>query len=167
MNLHTKLHILNFSNEDGSHDIHLSREASHSLHWEKFAKQLMNADDFLAYVAKNGYHFTPSLADCVTKHHIENADGTKHNWTTAQVKAALEAAGMTENPLHMTWGDAAYLANWFYSDEFPDYLKTETDVIKRTYKAAQDPDGYEGMTFSRWLSDVVGHQLSIDWKLYT
>ena len=167
MNIHTKLHILNFANEDGSHDVHLSEEASHALHWEKFAKQLMNADDFLAYIQKHGYHFTPSLADYVTKQHMTNADGTTHNWTTAQVKSALEAAGMNDNPLNMTWGDAAYLANWFYSDEYPDYLKTEADVIKRTYRAAQDPDGYEGMTFARWLSDVVGHQLSIDWKLYT
>ena len=133
---------------------------------EHFARTLMNHPDFKAYVAKNGYHFTCALADYVTKHHLENADGTKHNWTSSQVKSALEAAGMTENPLHMTWGDAAYLANWFYSDEYPDYLKTETDVIKRTYKAAQDPDGYEGMTFSRFLSDVVGHQMSFDWAAF-
>lgn len=157
------------------HIIHNSsssaREASYAEHQdelpnEHFARTLMNHPDFKAYVAKNGYHFTCSLADHITKHHLENADGTKHNWTSSQVKAALEAASMTENPLHMTWGDAAYLANWFYSDEFPDYLKTETDVIKRTYKAAQDPDGYEGMTFSRFLSDVVGHQMSIDWAAF-
>ncbi|CAJ0592261.1 unnamed protein product [Cylicocyclus nassatus] len=64
----------------------------------------------------------------------------------------------------MTWGDAAFLANWYYSDEYPDYLKTETDVIKRTYKAAQDPDGYEGMTFARWLSDIIGKEIEIDWE---
>ena len=158
------------------HILHLSPSSSEAYHAEPhaedlpnehFARTLMNHPDFKAYVAKNGYHFICALADYVTKHHLENADGTKHNWTSSQVKSALEAAGMTENPLHMTWGDAAYLANWFYSDEYPDYLKTETDVIKRTYKAAQDPDGYEGMTFARWLSDVVGHQLSIDWKSYT
>lgn len=167
MTPYTKLSILSFANADGSHDVHLSEEASQALHWEKFAKQLMNADDYLAYIQKHGYHFTPSLADYVTKHHMINADGTKHNWTTAQVQAAMEAAGMKQNDLNLNWADAAYLANWYYSDEYPDYLKTETDVIKRTYKAANDPDGYEGMTFACWLSDVVGHQLDIDWKQFT
>ena len=52
------------------------------------------------------------------------------------------------------------------SDEFPDILKTETDVIKRAYRAAQDPDGYEGMTFARWLSDVVAQEWHIDWAAY-
>ena len=133
---------------------------------EHFARTLMTHPDFKAYVAQHGYHFTPSLADHVTKHHMTNTDGTTHNWTTAQVQSALEAAGMKQNPLNMTWGDAAYLANWFYSDEYPDYLKTEADVIKRTYRAAQDPDGYEGMTFMRFLSDVVGHHLDIDWASF-
>lgn len=167
MNHITRLRILSFNNSDGSHDVHVSREAADALPWEKFANMLMKADSFIKYVQKNGYHFTPALADCVTKHHMQNADGTTHNWTTEQVKSAMEAAGMKNNPLNMTWGDAAYLANWYYSDEYPDYLKTETDVIKRTYKAAQDPDGYEGMTFARWLSDIIGKEIEIDWEKYS
>lgn len=165
MNPYTKLQILFYQNADGSKDVHVSREAADTLQLEKFAKLLMNADDYLAYIRKNGYHFTPTLADTVTQQ-LVNADGSKHHWTTSQVKSALEAAGMKDNPLKMTWGDAAYLANWFYSDEYPDYLKTETDVIKRTCKAIKDPDGYEGMTFARWLSDVVMRQWPIDWAAY-
>lgn len=159
-------HIIHNSSSSDREASYAERHHDEDLPNEHFARSLMNHPDFKAYVAKNGYHFTCALADYVTKHHLENADGTKHNWTSSQVKSALESAGMKDNPLNMTWGDAAYLANWFYSDEFPDYLKTETDVIKRTYKAAQDPDGYEGMTFSRFLSDVVGHQLEIDWAAF-
>lgn len=165
MNPYTKLNILSYQNSDGSHDVHVSEEAAHTLQWEKFAKQLMNADDFLAYIHKNGYHFTPTLADTVSLH-LKNADGSTHHWTTEQVKTALNSAGMKENPLNFTWGDAAFLANWIYSDEFPDPLATETAVLKRTYKAIQDPDGYEGMTFARWLSDVVAKEWHIDWSAY-
>lgn len=155
--------IIGSSNPDGSHDVHISDRASRTIRWEKFARQLMNADDFLAYIEKNGYHFTSQLADHVTKNYMKNADGSGHNWTSAQVKGAMEASGMTSNPLNMTWGDAAYLANWYYSDEYPDVLPNETAVIRRAYRAAQDPDGYEGMTFARWLSDVVANEWSIDW----
>lgn len=165
MTPYTRLQILSYANADGSNDVHISKEASQTLKWEKFARQLMNAPDFLAYIQKNGYHFTCALADTVTLQ-LKNADKSSHHWTSAQVRAAMEAAGMTANPLNMTWGDAAFLANWYYSDEFPDILKTETDVIKRAYRAAQDPDGYEGMTFARWLSDVVAQEWHIDWAAY-
>lgn len=148
------------------HIIQGSSSTHDDLPNEHFARTLMNHPDFKAYVAKHGYHFTPELADHITKHHLTNADGTTHNWTTEQVKSAIEAAGMKDNPLNMTWGDAAYLANWFYSDEFPDPLTTEAAVLKRTHHAIIDPDGYEGMTFSRFLSDVVGHQLEIDWASF-
>lgn len=158
-------HILHLASPSCSEAYHAERKQDHHP-YDHFARTLMTHPDYLAYVDAHGYHFTPALADHVTKHHIENADGTTHNWTTAQVKSALEAAGMKQNPLNMTWGDAAYLANWYYSDEYPDYLKTETDVIKRTYKAAQDPDGYEGMTFMRFLSDVVGHSIDLDWASF-
>lgn len=162
MNTHILHHFFHLASPSQSEAYHAEQDHLH----EHFARTLMIHPDYIAYIDAHGYHFTPALADHVTKHHIENADGTTHNWTTAQVQAALEAAGMKNNPLNMTWGDAAYLANWYYSDEYPDYLKTETDVIKRTYKAAQDPDGYEGMTFMRFLSDVVGHELTIDWAAF-
>lgn len=148
---------------------HINRQAATETEGrgnERFARELMNSEAFKAYVGKNGYHFTCGLADYVTKHHLKNADGSKHNWTSAQVKAAMEAAGMKENGLNMTWGDAAYLANWYYSDEYPEVIGTERGCIERAYMAAQDPDGYEGMTFSRWLSDVVGHGWEIDWGMW-
>ena len=166
MNTLMKMRILAYDNHDGTHDVHVAEEAAETLHWEKFARQLMQADDFVAYVKKNGYHFTCKLADYVTRRHLKNADGTEHNWTSAQVKGAMEAAGMTNNPLGMTWGDAAYLANWYYSDEYPDVLTNETAVIRRAYKAAQDPDGYEGMTFARWLMDVIANEWDIDWTAF-
>lgn len=141
------------------------KEPSH-LSNEDFARSLMSHPDFLAYIKRHGYHFTPELADYVTRNHLINTDGSRHNWTTSQVKTAMETAGMKANLLHMTWGDASYLANWYYSDEYPDILTSEPAVIRRAYRAAQDPDGYEGMTFYRWLSDVVGHGLEIDWKSF-
>lgn len=162
MNTYSKLHMLAHPNSTPAPTEHTEE----NLKWEVFARDLMTDPHFLAYINKHGYHFTPALADHVTKHYIRNADGTEHNWTTAQVQAAMESAGMKQNMLNLNWADAAYLANWFYSDEYPDYLKTESDVIKRTHKAANDPDGYEGMTFARWLSDAVGHRIDLDWSKY-
>lgn len=138
---------------------------SHGLPFEKFAKILMNGEQFLAYVHKHGYHFTPELSDHVTKM-MTNNDGTKHRWVTSEVQAAMVHNGWNKNSLNMTWGDAAYLANMAYADFYPDVIESETDCLRYAYQIANDDDGYEGMAFARWLSDVVAKEIEIDWGGY-
>lgn len=159
------LTLLNLVQQSPAHEQHCSGSTSPTPS-EAFARSLMSHPDFLAYIHKNGYHFTPSLADFATKL-MTNDDGTSHNWTTAQVQTAMQSAGMKNNPLNATWGDAAYLANMHYADKYPDILSSETACIKSAYKDLNDKDGYEGITFYRWLADVVGKQLSVDWVAMT
>ena len=135
------------------------------LPFEKFAKVLMNGEAFVAYVKRNGYHFTPELADEVTARMI-NADGSKHHWTTKQVRETMEAKGMAENPHHATWGDAAVAANMAYADFYPSPIATELGCIQYAYKLVCDPDGYEGQIFARWLSDVVATEMEVEWEAY-
>lgn len=131
--------------------------------FESFANILMNGPDFIEYTRVNGYHFTDSLADHATKMMI-NSDGTKHNWTSKQVKDAMISKGMKDNPHHATWGDASYVANMAYADLFPSPITSEQGCIDAAYKTACDPDGYEGMIFCRWLSDIIAREVEIDWK---
>lgn len=125
------------------------------------ANDIMEAEDFRQYISQNGYHFNCKLADFVTKSHLVNANGTQHNWTSAQVKAAL---GMPELPPHITWGDAAYLANWIYSDNVPEPYATDADVIVATKRYMKDKDGYDGMVFMRFLTDMIGRHQNVDWS---
>lgn len=138
---------------------------SHGLPFEKFAKILMNGEQFLAYVHKHGYHFTPELSDHVTKM-MTNDNGTKHRWVTSEVQAAMVQNGWKQNALNMTWGDAAYLANMAYADFYPEVIESETNCLMYAYKMANDEDGYEGIAFARWLSDVVAKEIVIDWEQF-
>ena len=134
------------------------------LPFEKFAKLLMNGEAFVAYVKKHGYHFSPELADHVTAM-MENADGSTHHWTSKQVKEAMQAKGMTLAH-NYTWGDAAYQANMGYADYYPDPVVSEQGCLKYAAKTIHDPDGYDGMIFCRWLSDVVAKEVEIDWEAF-
>ena len=134
----------------------------HDLPFEKEASVLMSAQEYLSYVEKNGYHFTDKLADKATSL-MENADGSKHNWTTAQVKAAISGMGV-KMPDSVTWGDVAYLANTYYADLYPDVLKDEVSCLKAAVKIANDKDGYKGMIFCRWTADVIGKGLKLNWE---
>lgn len=132
-----------------------------TLPLEEGANAIMQAEDFRQYISQNGYHFNCKLADFVTKNHLLNADGTGHNWTSEQVKTALKDEA---NPHRHSWGDAAYLANWIYSDNFPMPYKTEAEVLEATKRQLKDKDGYEGMVFMRWLSDLIGRKQTVDWS---
>ena len=65
-----------------------------------------------------------------------------------------------------THGDAAYLANMYYADLYPDPLKDEASCLRAAYKVANDPDGYDGMIFCRWTADAIGKAIKLDWEKF-
>lgn len=129
--------------------------------------QKANAEQVLASASKaqNIIDKAPSLlAEHVSKM-MENANGQQHTWTTSQVKKSMESLGLTI-PSHVTHGDAAYLANMYYADLYPDPLKDEASCLRAAYKVANDPDGYEGMIFCRWTADAIGKAIKLDWEKF-
>lgn len=131
----------------------------------QFAAKLMDNEDFVNYIKKHGYHFTPALAEHASKQ-MTNADGSQHSWTTDQVRTAMTTAGH-KLERNNTWGDATYLANMAYADFYPELLKKPEECITYAHLTIADPDGYDGLAFSRWLSDVVTLHISIDWEYYS
>lgn len=107
---------------------------------------------------------TDALAERVSKMMV-NANGQQHSWTASQVKKSMESLGLSI-PSHVTHGDAAYLANMYYADLYPDPLKDEASCLRAAYKVANDPDGYEGMIFCRWTADAIGKAIKLDWKKF-
>lgn len=134
------------------------------LPYAQAANALMSAKGYIEYVKKHGYHFTDTLAEHVSKM-MENANGQSHTWTAMQVKKSMESLGLSI-PDNVTIGDVTYLANMYYADFYPDPLKDEASCLKAAYKIAHDPDGYEGMVFCRWTSDVIGKAIKIDWEKF-
>lgn len=134
------------------------------LPYAQAANAAMSAKGFTEYVKKHGYHFTDALAEHVSSL-MENADGTSHSWGVAQVTKYIESLGLVL-PDTVTDGDVAYQANQFYADLYPDVLKDEASCIKAAHRIAHDPDGYEGMIFCRWTSDVIGKAIHIDWEKF-
>lgn len=51
-----------------------------------------------------------------------------------------------------------------YSDFFPEPLNSDYDIMMYVQKYIDDPDGYEGIAFSRFLADVKRKGEYIDWE---
>jgi hypothetical protein len=126
---------------------------------ETWAGRLMNGEAYKRYVEKNGHHFTDKLGAWASKQ-LVNADGTGHCWSVDQ-------AAMAMDPLTNGWtrGDAAYYLNWLYSDLMGAHpMVTEAMVIGVARHGMRDPDGYDGMVFDRWISDVINKEMEVDWS---
>lgn len=125
---------------------------------------ITSSEKYAEYLKEHGYHFTCALAEYASSL-MENANGKSHSWTSAQVKSTMLSLGLTI-PDNVTNGDVTYLANMYYADLFPDPLKDENACFKAAYKVANDPDGYDGLIFNRWIADVNGKGISIDWEKF-
>lgn len=140
----------------------------HPVHFDsklrKEASDFVNDPGLLEYLENYGYHFNNALAEYASRM-MENYNGQQHTWTTSQVKKTMESLGLTI-PSKVTIGDLTYAANMAYADYYPDPLKDETSCIKYAYMTANDKDGYEGMIFNRWLSDLMGKHTKLDWKKF-
>lgn len=121
--------------------------------------------EYTKYVAKNGPHFTDSLAEYASGL-MDNAKGEpSHHWDTEDVKGAFSRMGLGK-PEGATWGDITYSANMAYADYYGSSLTTEAECLKQAFADAADPDGYPGKIFNRWLADVMGKGERIDWAKY-
>lgn len=97
------------------------------------------------YIEKHGWHFTAELAEVVAGTMGEDAK------LTNEQKTWIKGTGYTE-------GDLIYLRAMYTSD-FPS-LNLEV-LCKNTLL---DADGYDGMIFKRWLTDVKGRSQDFDWE---
>jgi hypothetical protein len=147
---------------DRKHQAMHKEKAGHSYYSES-AKD----SGYAKYVEKHGLHFTNELAEmAICK--MENISDDGHGkWSIKQVEAVVKTHNPAMHFMHcVTMGDLAYLANMYYADLYPESIQTENGCIKAAILIANDPDGYEGQAFCRWVADIMAKGKSIDWEKY-
>ena len=114
------------------------------------------------YQSLYGPHFTKQLCNFAVSM-MEDENGPIQPFTKEEVEAKLKAAGikLKYNKLY----DFVYVANMckadFLGSAVPNDDKHFGEYIRRV---VDDPDGYEGQIFYRWLSDVEGMEVPVDWS---
>lgn len=120
---------------------------------EEWGEMLWANPYFVKYVDECGEHFNKPMAEWASKQ-MENRDGTQHYWTRDEVMGAFKANALK---LHKDahWCDAQYVANMIYADYFGSSVKTELQCLQMAADYLDDPDGYEGIAFNRWVADKM------------
>lgn len=116
---------------------------------------------FESYLDEHGPHFSKKLCEYAVGN-MENSDGSKHMYSKEEVKELLKRNGVTVKKASEY--DCCFVANMAYADFFPEPLRNEFDIAMYVKKYIDDPDGYEGIAFSRYLADLKRTGTYIDWE---
>lgn len=123
---------------------------------------MLNSKEFTNYIQHNGYHFTNKLAEWAS-HQMANKDMSRHRWMVKDCEEKVNEMGISI-PNTSTIADFTYTANMAYADFYPDIVN-ERECLVYANMVANDPDGYEGIQFCRWLADVVSKKVMVPWGM--
>ena len=108
-----------------------------------------------------GPHFTKDLCDFAVSM-MEDSKGPITPITKQQLEEKLKVQNITLQYNKMY--DAVYVANMCKADYLGRSVKDEGGLVQFIIDTIEDPDGYEGMVFTRFYADCVGSGTPINWE---
>ena len=109
-----------------------------------------------------GPHFTKELCKFAVSM-METDKGPITPITKEQLEEKLKAQNikLENDVMH----DATYVANMCKADYLGDAVpNNDYNLCMYVKKTIDDPDGYEGQPFNRWMSDIKGMHIPVDWS---
>lgn len=94
---------------------------------------------------------------------METESGPIKPFTKEEIEQKLNAFGikLEYNKLY----DFVYVANMCKADFLGDAVPNDDQhLCMYIKKVVDDPDGYDGQIFNRWLSDMKGMRIPVDWS---
>lgn len=94
---------------------------------------------------------------------MENANGSSEHISKADIERYL-SQNFIPKPTRSNIYDILYTANMAYADFYPTLLDGKDKCIQYALAVANDIDGHEGIEFCRWLADLMGKNVNIEWN---
>ena len=114
------------------------------------------------YLEFNGWHFNKKMCQwAVSK--MYKMDGEKKEYIEPYTLESLKALSEKVNVKCEIDYDALYIANMCKADFLGSSIQNETQLVKYVKDVVEDPDGYDGLPFTRFYADCIGSGTSIPW----
>lgn len=123
---------------------------------------MRSTKNYRKYLRLYGPHFTKELCQFAVNL-MEDANGPITPITKEKLEEMLKARNITlqYNKLY----DAVYVANMCKADYFGNAVpNSDANLCMYVKSTIDDPDGYDGQPFNRWLSDMEGMHVPVDWS---
>lgn len=115
------------------------------------------------YLGIYGWHFSKKMAEWASSNMYKEVNGKKVS-ITPYTKEQLDSIKTRIGLKYESKGyDDVYLANMCKADYYGGCVKTEADLVLYIKQTIEDPDGYEGMVFTRFYADCIGSGTPILW----
>lgn len=122
--------------------------------------------DMKAYLSQYGWHFSKAMCDfAVSRMEKEDANGKKikvQPYTKEQVDTLLKQYSVELK--NKDGYDYVFVANMGKSDYLNSSVPNEQYLAKYIKDVIDDPDGYEGLPFTRYYADCIGSGTPIIWE---
>lgn len=114
------------------------------------------------YLEFNGWHFNKKMCQwAVSK--MYKKDGEKKEYIEPYTLESLKALQEKVKVEFEIDYDAVYIANMCKADFLGSSIQNETQLAKYVKDVVEDPDGYDGLSFTRFYADCIGSGTSIPW----
>ena len=115
-----------------------------------------------AYLSSHGWHFSKAMCKWAVSKMRDRNERRIEFRTKDQVEQFLRSHGIE---LKRDNGyDAVYVIHMVYADFFGSSINTDDAIAKYVRDYIDDPDGYEGIAFVRFLADCEAKGIGIDWE---
>lgn len=113
-----------------------------------------------AYLSYYGYHFSPAMARWAVSMMVFRKRTDMMGKEEAEKLLADRDIDFRKLKAH----DLVYLANMVIADRWGSSVKDEDQLALAIKDEFSDPDGYEGMAFTRFLADCNAKGVPIVWE---
>ena len=114
------------------------------------------------YLEFNGWHFNKKMCQWAVSKMYRMVNGKKEYiepYTLESLKALKERLKIDFEVDY----DSVYIANMCKADFLGSSVPNETLLVRYVKDVVEDPDGYDGMPFTRFYADCIGSGTSIPW----
>ena len=116
------------------------------------------------YLSLYGWHFSKKMSEwAASKMYKKLPNGSKQYidpYTKESLEMLLKNSGVK---VEVTY-DAIYIANMCKADFLGNAVVDENRLALYVKSVMEDPDGYEGLPFTRFYADCIGSGCPIDWE---
>lgn len=123
---------------------------------------MISTKHYRKYQRLYGPHFTKELCNFAVSL-MQDDKGAIEPITKDQLEEKMKAQNITleYNKLY----DAVYVANMCKADYIGSAVpNNDYNLCMYVKKTIDDPDGYDGQPFNRWMSDILGMHIPVDWS---
>lgn len=114
------------------------------------------------YLEGYGWHFSKRMAEWATSRMYDRDGKSVSGYTRASLDNLYRTRGI--KPKNIAGYDDVYVANMCLADFMGSSIKDEASLLLYVKDVLDDPDGYEGLPFTRFYADCIGSGTPIVWE---